>query len=148
MLRARHGPAAAGYVDTAVLFLLAACRHCRPEDRVLLIQPESDAGGCAVPPRPAGRSSDGVDCGASGWVGAMRSPPACGSAPRSSRWVGRTRRGAAEVLTWRGAQVEPARPVAVPPAELAAAPTWGVVAAPLRGVPGARSRGALAGRLG
>ncbi len=43
-LKGRFGPAAAGYVDTAALFLLAGLDVVRPGGRVVLIQPDSVLG--------------------------------------------------------------------------------------------------------
>jgi hypothetical protein len=43
-LRERYGRAAGGYVDTAAVFLLAACGWVRPGGRVVLVQPESVLG--------------------------------------------------------------------------------------------------------
>lgn len=43
-LRARFGPKASGYVDSALLFLVAASRWIRPGGRVLMIQPVSVLG--------------------------------------------------------------------------------------------------------
>jgi hypothetical protein len=144
-LAARHGRAARGYVDGAVLFLLAACRHGRAGDRVLLIQPESalvTADGTAARGEVLERGRlVGLWLGGAGVFAAgvrVCAPLVELGAPH--------RRAGGDVRLWRGVDVEAAPPAGVPPAELSGAPTWGAAAAGSRGVPARRP--ACAGVVG
>jgi hypothetical protein len=158
----RYGPAAKGYVDSAALFLLAACRHRPAGCRVGLILPETVlvAAHAAALRRAVlghGRLTDlwlgGPDVFAAGVrvcapVLDLGHRDGCGldadgGGAGHSRTVGRRTR----LRTWAGPGVEAAGCSDISHGELTgeASASWGPLAAPLRDVPRVRPR--VAGRI-
>lgn len=140
-LRQRYGRAARGYVDTAALFLLAACRQAPPGTRVVLILPEP-----ALVAAHASRVRDEVLARSrllGLWLGGSEVFRAGVRVCAPVLEVGTPHRvgGGDAPAIWAGPAVEPASPVEVERTALADGPTWGPLTARHRGVPQCRPPG-------